>query len=556
MTLVRSWNARGALALTLVCLTAMWGCSTTMGYVPEQVKGQKGPGQAATYAEVREWALGVADGYDSRSTAARQSGNFSALLAGAAAAAVTLLGAGSAAITAIPITAFIGGTGTLYTSEPKAVIYRYASDNIKDLVRLSDARVHKRAKPFAEEALCLQGNVHAVMRKVGEYVTLLEPQNVSDRLKKTATTDHSALQKLALAVGSDYTDLKHLEPECQVPLEITQGVEVEPGGTAIVKITGGAHSYTAVPLDAAATLALTVTPPANDGLSAIVSIKANEGAKSGGYGVVIKDSVGGTRVAVITVKPASTPHLTVVPVLDGRVLEPDRDTVVAVVSGGVAPYVAKTARADEKALEVGIHAGADDRAPKTLKVRATPHAVGGQTYGVYVEDAKKQREYVEVRVRPTDLRVEPLPKGRRAQATRRDTLPFAVSGGTPPYTSSVEVGAAALRIDSEPPMLLVSVLESAVPGDVYYVKVSDAAGSFHQIPIPIAREATDAVVVLDPTLIAKAQTALQAGRFGVTKIDGKLGPETTTAVKAFQKSQQLPETGVLDARTLRDLKVL
>jgi hypothetical protein len=55
--------------------------------------------------------------------------------------------------------------------------------------------------------------------------------------------------------------------------------------------------------------------------------------------------------------------------------------------------------------------------------------------------------------------------------------------------------------------------------------------------------------------IATAQAALLELGFDVGKIDGKLGPKTKTAIKAFQKKQQLKADGKITEKLLEQLKV-
>jgi len=55
--------------------------------------------------------------------------------------------------------------------------------------------------------------------------------------------------------------------------------------------------------------------------------------------------------------------------------------------------------------------------------------------------------------------------------------------------------------------------------------------------------------------VARAQAALSKLGFDVGKIDGKLGPKTTTALKAFQKKQYMKTDGKLTEKLLEQLKV-
>ncbi len=55
--------------------------------------------------------------------------------------------------------------------------------------------------------------------------------------------------------------------------------------------------------------------------------------------------------------------------------------------------------------------------------------------------------------------------------------------------------------------------------------------------------------------IATAQAALMELGFDVGKIDGKLGPKTTKAIKAFQKKQHMQADGKITEKLLEQLKV-
>ena len=55
--------------------------------------------------------------------------------------------------------------------------------------------------------------------------------------------------------------------------------------------------------------------------------------------------------------------------------------------------------------------------------------------------------------------------------------------------------------------------------------------------------------------IATAQAALLKLGYNVGKIDGQLGPKTTRAIKAFQKTQQLSVDGKVTPKLLEQLKI-
>ncbi len=56
-----------------------------------------------------------------------------------------------------------------------------------------------------------------------------------------------------------------------------------------------------------------------------------------------------------------------------------------------------------------------------------------------------------------------------------------------------------------------------------------------------------------PDRAKQIQTALKKAGFYTGEIDGKLGPRTKKAIKAFQKSKGLTADGVVDAKTWKEL---
>ena len=69
-----------------------------------------------------------------------------------------------------------------------------------------------------------------------------------------------------------------------------------------------------------------------------------------------------------------------------------------------------------------------------------------------------------------------------------------------------------------------------------------------------ARGATRRFVeVRDQDLVRDVQRQLKAQGFYPGAIDGNLGPQTATALRAYQRSYRLSETGRLDEATLRSL---
>jgi rare lipoprotein A len=69
-----------------------------------------------------------------------------------------------------------------------------------------------------------------------------------------------------------------------------------------------------------------------------------------------------------------------------------------------------------------------------------------------------------------------------------------------------------------------------------------------QQALPTAQEAP-----LTPDEIKQAQESLKTDGFSPGSIDGRLGPRTRQAVRAYQARVGLPQTGVLDAATFQRL---
>ena len=59
----------------------------------------------------------------------------------------------------------------------------------------------------------------------------------------------------------------------------------------------------------------------------------------------------------------------------------------------------------------------------------------------------------------------------------------------------------------------------------------------------------------DKTLVSAVQRALENRGFHPGAADGKLGDETRTALRAFQKSENLESTGLPNDRTLQALGI-
>lgn len=59
----------------------------------------------------------------------------------------------------------------------------------------------------------------------------------------------------------------------------------------------------------------------------------------------------------------------------------------------------------------------------------------------------------------------------------------------------------------------------------------------------------------NPTTVRSAQQALKEKGFDVGTVDGQMGPNTESALRNFQQSKNLPQTGNLDQQTLAALGV-
>ncbi|MEO8601397.1 MAG: hypothetical protein ABI629_02365 [bacterium] len=201
----------------------MSGCTPRLGYIPHDVyagglfSDSHVPKTTPPYADVKQWAYDVSDGYDSRATFNRQAMNTGGLLALASVSAMAGLGAfapGSAAIVAIPIgTGLVSGTLALYNNDKKALIYGFGSTAIRNAAITSDCRgafinesredaatypppsavsAAPGATPGPRDSApvdarpddnylagCLHRDVSNVVSKVDEQIAALDPTNVA-----------------------------------------------------------------------------------------------------------------------------------------------------------------------------------------------------------------------------------------------------------------------------------------------------------------------------------------------------------------------------------------
>jgi hypothetical protein len=187
--------------LALMASFVLSGCATHLGYVPNDVyagcfwpRTCTAPNSPPpSYLEVKNWAVQVEDGYDTRAVFNRQALYGGALIAAASTGALVGLAAfntGGAVITALPIGAtFLGGAMAIYNNEQKAVIYGSASQTIRNVLIQNDLNPpggDGTVDPKA--AICLHAEVSEVIRRVNNHITLLDPKNVADLLKGVAAS--------------------------------------------------------------------------------------------------------------------------------------------------------------------------------------------------------------------------------------------------------------------------------------------------------------------------------------------------------------------------------
>src|SRR5215510_625711 len=70
---------------------------------------------------------------------------------------------------------------------------------------------------------------------------------------------------------------------------------------------------------------------------------------------------------------------------------------------------------------------------------------------------------------------------------------------------------------------------------------------------PNTSEATPSEAMLQENLVRDAQVALRDAGSKPGRIDGVMGPTTQAAIREFQTSHGLPQTGLLDATTQQQL---
>ena len=104
--------------------------------------------------------------------------------------------------------------------------------------------------------------------------------------------------------------------------------------------------------------------------------------------------------------------------------------------------------------------------------------------------------------------------------------------------------------------LAVVILTACAPRAEEQTADSAAIGAgFRALPHPAdSGAAAEAPVVrMPPPVVRDAQRALARIGYNPGPANGVMGHETMDALRAFQRSNDLPETGMLDARTRRAL---
>lgn len=184
------------------------GCMTTLGYVPEYPKPEQqwwggGPNFSETpkLGEVKEWAMDVVDGYDSRATMNRQADYVGALIAGAGAASLVGLaafGGDRAWITGIPIgMAFLAGVAGIYSNEAKAQLYGAAANYLQRMVNNSERRLawlgRKSTSAKREDAKSEldknEADADSASKRVKAYIDEYKLRQADEALKSTTAED-------------------------------------------------------------------------------------------------------------------------------------------------------------------------------------------------------------------------------------------------------------------------------------------------------------------------------------------------------------------------------
>jgi peptidoglycan hydrolase-like protein with peptidoglycan-binding domain len=102
--------------------------------------------------------------------------------------------------------------------------------------------------------------------------------------------------------------------------------------------------------------------------------------------------------------------------------------------------------------------------------------------------------------------------------------------------------------------LLAGAQQSGTVGPTY----EEALESRHLIPKDAhphrpSAEAVPSEVRSQETMVRDAQIALRDAGYEPGRIDGIMGPKTQAAIREFQTSRGLPQTGTLDATTQQQL---
>lgn len=245
------------------------------------------------------------------------------------------------------------------------------------------------------------------------------------------------------------------------------------------------------------------------------------------------------------------------------------------VSGGVGPYRPVAVGVDSS--KVSLTMGTPDASTKVadLAIGIPADLTTASRFTVQISDDGSKLQtpnYVEVWVDVPPKETPALsakPQGRSDNKVGGGvTLSFAISGGTPPYTSggvkpagddvSITVEPAAGTALSADNTLKVTAKPDAPPGN-YAVVVKDAADVELLIKFEVTTAASPGragsvpLGIATPEDVRTAQELLRRQRLDPGPGDGDLGPRTRNAIERFQQARALTVTRSLDPETRQAL---
>src|SRR5262249_6599562 len=138
--------------------------------------------------------------------------------------------------------------------------------------------------------------------------------------------------------------------------------------------------------------------------------------------------------------------------------------------------------------------------------------------------------------------------------------------GVRPYTSlgapsNDQAGQAALSVEpdkkelpADKPSVTVTLKQGVAENKTYKILLADATGDQLAPDVKVGAKPTASALVPPVTdVVRNAQAALRAKGIDPGPIDGILGDKTAAALKQFQKSAGLPQTGKIDDETKEKL---